>query len=365
MRLLHVYAGPFPSHQGTQAAIAQRLAAQAARGHRVTLRCWSGGQGEPPTGVEIRRLKPMPGADRMSSGPHPSRARLALALARAVRRDLREGFDIVHAHHVEAPILARLRGARPLIHHVHTSLAEELPMYGGDAVAMRGAGWLLDRACARAADGTLALSERGARLARRWGARLALSVPPGIPVIEADPRRAREAFDLSGEEIVYTGNLDAYQELDRLIEAAARFDLPVLIATGDDPTELVQRGRARGAHRLRALRTRDFADHRDLLAAARLSVVPRARCAGVPVKLLNALAVGTPVVVIRGAVDAWPGTLAADPGELGAVLQRTSADPVLVDRLADAARDAAARLGPDHRAAEIDAFQAHVLASVT
>jgi len=360
MRLLHVYAGPFPSHQGTQAYLAQLLRAQVRQGHRVSLRCWSGGVGPVPPGVEVRRLPARPGSERLKSGPHPSRAPLALDLLRAVRRDLRQPFDLVHAHHVEAPLLARLVGARPLIHHLHTALSEELPTYGVPGGRLVGAA--LDRACVRLAHGTLALSERGASLARRWGARRALSVPPGLPEVRGHADRARERFDLPEHVIVYTGNLDAYQELDRLVRAAASHDLPVLVVTGDDPASLLRQARQAGAHRLRAIRTRALADHLDLLAAATVSVVPRSRLAGVPIKLLNSLAVGTPGVVVQGAVDAWPGVVQAPAAALGATLQTLLADPARRRTLARQLAHRQTELSWQARVREIQAFQAMLLA---
>ena len=362
MRLLHVYAGPFPTHQGTQAYLRQLLSAQAARGHTVVLRCWAGGTGSDPDGVDVRRLPDLPGARRLQSGPHPSRAPLALALLRALRRDLRQGFDLVHAHHTEAPLLAaavsRMGRRTPIVHHLHTSLAEELPAYGVPGGAALGG--VLDRACVRAADGTLALSTRGADLARRWGAARALCVPPGLPAVAADAARGREVFSLHEPHIVYSGNLDAYQDLDRLVAAAAEHDLPVLVLTGDPPGALLRDARERGARRLRAVQTRVLADHLDALAAAAVSVVPRARLAGAPIKLLNSLAVGTPVVVVRGAVDPWPGVLDSD--DLGADLAALLADPARRAPLARALLDGSDALSWATRAAEIDALYALVRA---
>jgi glycosyltransferase involved in cell wall biosynthesis len=161
MRILHVYAGPFPTHQGTQVYLRGLLGAQAALGHAVHLRCWADGDGTPVPGVHLRRLPRLPGATRRS-GPSWGRLPRGPALVAALRSDLREGWDRIHAHHVEATLAARSLGAGPLVVHPHTALAWELPTFvsRGRRLAAR-AGRLLDRRVARAGEVAVALSQIG------------------------------------------------------------------------------------------------------------------------------------------------------------------------------------------------------------
>ncbi|MFK7928367.1 MAG: glycosyltransferase [Myxococcota bacterium] len=369
MRILHVYAGPFPSHQGTQVYLRGLLGALAERGHQVALRCWHGGSGPVPEGVDVRRLRPTMGGERLTSGPHSSRLPLGMALWRALRQDLREPWDVVHAHHVEAPLIARLCGATPLVHHLHTSLAEELPTYASAKAALGGpgsvaAGAVLDRACVRAADAVVALSDRGQSLARRWGASRVMSLPPGLERLTGDAERGRERFGIEDRPwVAYIGNLDAYQDLGAWLEQAADAGCPVLLVTPDDPAERL-RG-VRLPEHLAVARTRDFSEQLDALACAAVAVVPRRRCAGVPMKLMTSLGMGLPTLCVQGAVDPWPGSIQATPAELCRAANALRLDPMRLQRLRESAdRNLKAGTWAD-RACELEAFYAYLQAVVT
>lgn len=364
MRVLHVYAGPFPSPQGTQVYLSGLLGALADRGHHVALRCWHGGVGEPPAGVEVRRLRAQPGGERLVSGPHASRVGLAWSLWRALARDLREPWDVVHAHHVEAPVLARLVRARPVVHHLHTCLAEELPTYGVRGGAVLGA--VLDRACARAAHATVAISERGAQLARAWGAQPVFCLPPGIEALSGRADRGRARFDLPELPwVAYVGNLDGYQDLDHWLEQAAKASFPLLVVTPDDPAGVLSRARALGVKQVAIAQAAVFQEQCDALAAAAVAVVPRRRCAGVPMKLLTTLALGLPTVVVRGAVDPLPGMVAAPEGGLAEAVAALLADPIRRDRLSAEAMWGLADHRWSARAAELEACYALIRSQVT
>ncbi len=359
MRHLHVYAGPFPSHQGTQVAIAGLLQGQVAIGDAVVLRCWAGGVGAAPAGVEVRRL---PGGRSLRSGPSLARGPLGAALAIALRRDLRERWDAVHLHHVEAALLgAALRGVFR-VHHQHTCLAEELPAYPGLGAGAGRIGAALDAACARGGDLTVALSPRGAALARAAGARDVLVLPPSVEALPAlEERDARRALGLEdGRWVAYTGNLDGYQDLDRLVAAVALAGARLVVATADDPGGLRAAAARAGLapERLRVVVGRDPALGWRALAASRALVVPRARCAGYPMKALNALALGRPVVAGPGALAPGPGIARAaddDVGALAAAIRTLLDDPATADRLGAEGRAWALAQGHPARAAALGA----------
>lgn len=350
MRLLHVYAGPFPSHQGTQVYLRGVLTALAARGHEVVLRCWHAGQGEDPPGVEVRRLRPISGGDVLTSGPHPTRAPHAALMLAALRRDLREPWDVVHAHHLEATLLAAGLGARPLLHHAHTSLAEELPTYRGGTLAGF-VGAVLDRSLAASCHAAIALSERGADTLRAHGVEQVLAVPPGVDVAElsGDQGSFRRQHGLGDADwVIYTGNLDAYQDLPVLLDAVQLGGHRLLVVTGSTTDALRRELEARRVppERFRLVQSTDFADTRDAMAAAAVGVVPRACCAGFPMKVLNLLGAGVPTVVVRGAVALIAGTVPAPAGDaaaMSAAIDALLADPTERVCLGAAARTAIAR----------------------
>lgn len=364
MRILHVYAGPFPSHQGTQVYLAGLLGAQAALGHDVHVRCWAGGAGAVPAGVQVRRLAR---GSSLRSGPSLARAPLAWALHRALRCDLREPFDVLHLHHVEAPLLGRGARGPVRVHHLHTALSEELPTYSprSGRSALAGLGVVADRALVRCADATLALSPHGARLARRWGARRAGWVAPGVEEVPLiDPERARAALGLCGGRwMVYTGNLDGYQRIDRLLALAARTGHPLVVVTGS-PIGPLRREAARCGvrpERLRAIQTRDHAVVQQAIAAGTVGVIPRTQCAGFPMKALNFLAQGRPVIVDSAAMTEHPGVVRVDRPGLDAAVCDLLRSPERARALGAAGRrEVRARGTWAHRAQQIDDFYASV-----
>lgn len=359
--ILQVGAFPFPLHQGSQVYVRGLSEALARRGHRVVVACWAGGRGE-VRGVRVVRARGVPGAVERS-GPHWSRLPQDLALVAAVRRILREErVDVVHAHNVEAPVVARLAGTRvPLVYGRHTAMEEELPAF---LPGSRLLGRAVDALAPRISDATAALSARGARSVP---GRVAV-LPPGVDpeeVTGGDGARARARWGLGeGPWVLYTGNTDPYQDLPVLLAAMARVPAGLLLLTGDDPGPLEAEADRLGI-RHRMVRTRALSDLRDALAAATVGALPRARCAGFPIKLLNHLAAGLPTVAAAGSARAIPGVLAVPAGEpeaMAGALRALLKDPPRRERLAGQARRAVAEEWTwDARAAEVEAFYASLV----
>jgi glycosyltransferase involved in cell wall biosynthesis len=163
--------------------------------------------------------------------------------------------------------------------------------------------------------------------------------PPADAAIEAACGRAgvdRDAF------VLYTGNLDPYQDLDALAQAARQApELRIVIAT-------------HGAERfasdaIECLETTP-AEARALTHACRVAVAPRSRAGGFPVKLLNYMEASRAIVAREGISDtlvhgrsAWLLPRDAPVGELAAALQHVSGDARLAARLGAGARAALER----------------------
>jgi glycosyltransferase involved in cell wall biosynthesis len=259
-------------------------------------------------------------AASLRSGPSLGKLARDVGLVLALRRLVaRLQPDVVCAHHVEACAAAIAAHARPLVFVAHTALAPELPTYLPDALrpllapALGVAGDVLDAALARRADAVLAVSPALAgRLSRASGVAVhPIAVPWEVPtaIDAAERAQARAALGLTprDEVVLYAGNLDGYQglacvwgALSRL--SAARPGLRVLVATAsaEHPIRATLAAHGLAARTVFTSLARE-SERRRAYAAADVAVVPRGAVGGVPIKLLDALARGVPVVVQRRA----------------------------------------------------------------
>lgn len=351
---------PFPSPQGTQAAVRAMLTAEADAGLTPTLLSYAhGGEGAPAPGRHLR-LPELVGDRSLKSGPSWRKVLQDAQLAWALRGI---GQRPVIAHHVEAAAAAWLASARPFVFFAHTALGPELPMYLPEAfsAAARRSGNGLDGALLRAADHVCALSPQlCAQLARVGGRGV-----PYVPVPWRVPRetaaslrgeaRHRLGLDEHAEVLLYAGNLDRYQGLEQLIGALAQLaprrpDLRLLVATGSARDPFVRGLRAAGVReRVTFTRARDEAERSEVHAACDVAVIPRRSPGGLPIKLLDALARGVPTVATTRATAGLP---------LGAALAAESADDE-PGALARALENALARREPVREEGRAYVAEAH------
>jgi glycosyltransferase involved in cell wall biosynthesis len=335
MHVLFVGPFPWPSHQGSQAYLASQARGLVARGHRVTVAVYGGGSGGGIPGATVLRARTVPGGAFTYGGLHWSRPFADLALARTIRRYVdAEDVDVLHAHNVEGPLVARLaRTGRPIVYDLHTEMADELVTHLPTALRPLGTpvGRRLDRLAMASAHVGCAISTSAHRVLRAAGLPTVM-VGPGVDPTElvARPDSARR-HDLPARFIAYTGNLDAYQDLPLLYDALPAIDVPLVVVTGSaDP---VPRG-------VVVRRTRDHRDALDVLAHADLAVVPRQRCTGFPIKLLNHLGMGCPTVVLDPEPPRIPGIVGTTPDRLASTVNALLAAPDTLRRLGDQARAA-------------------------
>lgn len=351
-RVAVLAAFPFPYPQGSQVYVTQQARALAKAGASVTLLTYGAGEGELPADLEVLRGPARLSPPVFRSGPQWRKpladAALAAHFARAHRH---RRFDVALAHNVEAALVAiaaRPVTRVPVVYCAHTLMTHELSAYGpvGWRAALDHAGRGLDALVARGADAILALCpEAGSALGRACRGPVAV-VPPGmergpLPAPRVVARVcARHHLEPKGFAL-YCGNLDAYQELDLLRDAArARGgpDAPIVVAThdlGDD---------ARALAPLVAVEVADFDEMRTLSFAATAAILTRRRTGGFPVKLLNYMEAGRAIVAwedvavgLRHGEDAW--LLPADAGAdaLAQALRALERDAPLRNRLGLAA----------------------------
>lgn len=309
---LHVAALPYPTSQGTQAAIGCMVDALVREGRTSALLTYASGAGE-ETRFEHRVSDGIVRPRSLRSGPSLEKIAADVELAIALRRHARDA-EVVVAHHVEAAAIAHALRLPRWIFVAHTSLGPELPTYLPRALgplASR-AGRGLDRWLASAAPAVAAISKNVARDLAELTSREAtvLPVPIARPSSPA-PRRAgaRETLGLAADDevVLYAGNLDAYQGLEVLVDAfaelrATRPRARMLVASESRRDDLRARFALRGV-------TPSFIslasehDRARAHAAADVAVVTRGAPGGFPIKLLDAIAREVSIVAMRRALS--------------------------------------------------------------
>ncbi len=353
MRLALLAAFRFPAPQGSQRYADEQARALAAAGADVTLFCYGRGDGRDTGALRLVRsaswLAPARPSARLDLRKLPSDASLMAALVNVHRA---AAFDAVLAHNAEAALLAlALRPLLrvPIVYVAHTlweqELAAHLPNAGALSRAMRVPGAALDRALVRNADATLVLARAAEQALRPHARGPFVRISPGwtrepVPEAEAIEAACRRHALVPDEFAIYTGNLDAYQDLGELDAAAARLaPRRVVIATHDS--------RRVRLHHLCVLRVATTEESRLLTFGARLAVVPRRHVGGFPIKLLQYMEAGRAIVARAPLADTLAhgesGWLLAphdDASALAARMARVYDDPQLAAQLGAGARRA-------------------------
>jgi glycosyltransferase involved in cell wall biosynthesis len=351
LRLASIGAFAFPLPQGSQLYARDQALALRAAGSEVTLFCHGAGSGPEPAGLPLVRVPRALAPRRLRSGPSPAKpladAALAAMLVRAQRA---RRFDLAIAHNAEAALAAlcaRAATGLPVLYVAHTLLGVELASYAPAPArpALDRLGRWLDRTVAARADGVLALCSHAAKeLGREARGPLAV-IPPGLdaappPAAEEVARRCARFGLEPGRYALYAGNLDAYQELGELAEAARRLaPLPVVVAT--------QQAEGAAPPPLRTLRHQGFEDGRALAFGAAVAVLPRRIPGGFPIKLLNYMEAGRAIVAHAGVAgvlehgrEAWLLAPGSGVAELAAAVGLLANDPVRAASLGCGAREA-------------------------
>lgn len=364
---LHVAALPYPTSQGTQAAIGCMVAALAGLGRSTALLTYASGSGH-ETRFEHRvaagRMKPR----SLRSGPSFEKIAADVELALALREQAKDARVIV-AHHVEAAAIAHALRLPRWIFVAHTTLGPELPTYLPRVMgpfASR-AGRRLDRWLASVAPGVAAISTHVAKEIARSSGREALVLPTPMTRSTDRPRRenARRALGIDGRVVLYAGNLDAYQGLPVLVDAIAELratmpDAQMLVATESSPSELARAFARRGV-RAHFVPLATETDRANAHAAADVAVVTRGTPGGFPIKLLDAIAREVPIVAMRRALsgDDVPGVRVThdDSASLARGLRAslTASASELDSQVALASRHLATRHDASSFAAALDA----------
>jgi glycosyltransferase involved in cell wall biosynthesis len=284
------------------------------RGHDVHVATYHLGESEPNPHFKVHRTRDLPSYQQTAPGPNwrklllldPRLQSLVYGLARSLRP------DVIHAHHFEGLLVslpARYRRKIPLVFDAHVLLDGELEYYemGMPGALRRRAARTLDWMLPRAADHVISISDE---ISQRLEADYGMStesvtvVPNGVEAQFFEGRR--DAFPHDGfKRIVFAGNLARYQGIDFLLQAfahvlQARRDVRLVMVTESPTDELAAEARALGLLDAIEFVPAELARLPSQLASADVLVNPRTICPGVPMKLLNYMASGAPIVTFEG-----------------------------------------------------------------
>jgi glycosyltransferase involved in cell wall biosynthesis len=273
--------------------------------------------------AKVHRTGPFRSETNAKVGPSSEKFLEDLALLRLLLRVVqRERIDIIHAHNYEAAligVMAKWITGRPLLYNAVNLMSDELAGYGFIRPA-----WLA-RAIARGLDWFVPIFPDHITAVspelKQWlvdhgtSERKVDVIPCGIrPEMfdNADPEKIRRRHPINGRAIVmYTGVLNPFQRIDYLLRAFAvvskqRPDALLLIVSALI-SESDEREHKKLADELGIsgavlwIGPHSLEDLPSYLALASVTVVSRPDCPGHPIKLLNYMLAGKPIVCFAGA----------------------------------------------------------------
>jgi len=370
LKLVHVVAMPFPANQGTAATIRELIYALYKRGHEIHVVTYYEGQDIPLPEIQVYRIpRFVKRRDRPFVGFDKTRPFSDLILMfKALQVVLKVRPHIIHAHHHEgafAAFLSRLITRTPMVYHCMASMEEELPLYIKPKFITSKLGRFLDGFIPKLSNYSVAVSEDLADNIRKSGFPKASYLPMIVDtstIIGGNGTKFRERYNLNGNPVVlYTGVIDEFQGIDNLLKSMTIItkEMPStkLILAASIPNEiqfnkhvaLVQELGLR--NNIVFLESFPFHELIHLIAASHVTVIPRGECAGFPMKLLNYMAAGKPVVAMRGSAkileDGENGLVADTWEELGEKILILLKNKELSRKLGEAGRLELDKFAPD------------------
>lgn len=355
-----VAACPFPWPRGTPIRIHRMAEALGRRGHDVHVVTYHLADLTPTPSMTVHRI---PGPRWYThTAPGPTLVKLALLdplLTYRLRGLLRTiTFDVIHAHHYEgllAALCARVRRTPPIVFDSHTLLETELPHYGYGlgAALQRHAGRVLDRHLPKRAEHVVAVSDdmRAHYEAAGHSSSRITIIGNGV---EVELFRSKGPDFDGGHLLTFAGNLARYQRVDLLLEAFAQVRRQderarLRILTADDFEPFAPLCERLGIGNCVEVLEVDYQTLPDELSRATVLANPRIDCSGIPQKLLNYMASGTPVVSFAGSAKLLKHERSglvvpnADVTAFAAAVLRLMVDADLRRRLGACAQDIVAR----------------------
>jgi glycosyltransferase involved in cell wall biosynthesis len=315
-RVLMVAACPFPFPRGTPIRIQRMAESLAINGHEVHVATYHLGEHQVDTPYTIHRIIRLPFYNKLDPGPSVIKLLLVdpLLTIKLIRLIAKYKFDIIYAHHFEGFICAlpsRLLVKRPVVFDIHTLLEAELPYYGPSRTQglLSRIGKIFDTTLPVYADHVVGISEEIVNKVSREA-----HVPPekislisnGVELelfMTAQPDRDR--LDNKGIILAYAGNFARYQGIETMLKALSLLKetnqgITLKLISKNDLSAYQPLLRELGIERQINHIQVPFSELPQQLANADILVNPRFASAGYPLKLLNYMAAGKPVITMSG-----------------------------------------------------------------
>ncbi|MDG2088136.1 MAG: FAD-dependent oxidoreductase [Arenicellaceae bacterium] len=323
MKILFLAPQPFYIERGTPIAIDLLLKELSVRAHQVHLLTFLGGQHRDYAGLTIQRLPDSPAnyqdslipGSKRPIGPGFSLAKVWLdvhMLFAAWRQIFSGNYDLVHAVE-EAGFIAWLlkkRFGTPYIYDMDSLLSDQVCAALPWLTPLKGAMRWLESRVVREACVVAPMCEdiaHFARAHRSHGIHLVKDVALFDDISGAPIEDLRNTLKVTGEMILYVGNLEGYQGIDLLLEASQhtfnRNESATLVIVGGSRTHIARYTKVVESlgisSRVRFAGTRPVEHLADFLCQADILVSARSQGTNTPMKIYSYLYAGVVTVATR------------------------------------------------------------------
>lgn len=289
--------------------VLQETRALVQAGVRVGIIAWDRDTGrhsetEVSSGVRVVRTGPM----CPFRSPVKVMTRLPRFWLRAMSLARRERFDLVHSHDMDTlpagMLIARLHG-KPLLYDAHELYAKMIENEAGPVSRLV---WVLEKALSRRADEVVTVGEVMAKelsKGRERPARIVTTSPDPSVVTGADRAETRRKWGMDGFVVSYLGSLEPGRFVEELVTAFPKESKVSVIVAGSGTLAKAVEGAASSGRKVRFIGSVDADEALRITWASDLVVAmmdpkdPINRV-GTPGKVINAMALGRPVVVTAG-----------------------------------------------------------------
>ena len=325
LRILMVAACPFPWPRGTPVRIERLSEALVKQGHSVDVVTYHLGKETDHHDFRVFRTRNIRYYTKVSAGPSLTKLLVLnpLLASKILKASKLHQYDVVHAHHIEGLLSARI--ARrfglnlPIVYDAHTLIESELPDYGpkfGQSIKAS-LGGMLDHWLPKGADSVIAVTEsiRSALLSNDTHQAHKVSVIPNgieddfIERAEAqstsNPIETSAAKGLRPYQFLFAGNMASYQGIDLMLESFAKLlsvePNAVLSIITDEPFDAYEDlANTLGIRKKISIQSVSLEQLPIVISSADVLLNPRTICAGIPQKLLNYMACAKPIVSYEG-----------------------------------------------------------------